>query len=105
MVRGMADRDNRRHSRHDLGVALDRLDHGTDRREAIRDMAIGGAQPFVARLACDFDLAALHDYPRARKRRLERSRLAPPHDSAAMVEMEMRQDHVRDVAGFHPERL
>ena len=68
-------------------------------------MAIRGAQPFIARIARDFQLAALHDDPRARKRRLERARLAPPHDPAAMIEMQMRQHDVRDVARLHPERL
>src|SRR6202035_1871764 len=35
----------------------------------------------------------------------ERTRLAPPHDSSAMVKMEVREDYGGDVAGLHSERL
>ena len=52
----------------------------------------------------DFELAALHENSRARKRSLERAGIAPPHDPAAMIEMQMRHDQMRDVAGLHPER-
>ena len=67
-------------------------------------MAIRRMEPLVARMVGDIELAALDENTRARKRGLERAGIAAPHDSAAMIEMQMRHDQVRDVAGFHPER-
>jgi len=58
----------------------------------------------LARLARRFEFALLHDQFRIRKGAFERARLAPAHQSSAMIKMKMRQDHVRDVAGLHPER-
>jgi len=105
MVRRMAARDDCRHARYDLGVAFKRLDQTAHRLEAIGDMAIRGAQTFVARMPRDFDFAALDENARSRKSGLQGSRFAPLHDSTAMIEMQMRQDYVGDVAGLHPKRL
>src|SRR3984957_13952830 len=65
-------------------------------------MPIRRAEPLVARMVGDIELAALHENSRARKRSLQRAGIAPPHDPAAMIEMQMRHDQMRDVAGLHP---
>src|SRR5277367_1544247 len=68
-------------------------------------MAIGGAQPFVMRIASDLHFAALDEDSRAREGRLERPRFATLHNPATVIEMQVREDHMGDVAGLHAERL
>jgi hypothetical protein len=68
-------------------------------------MPVSGAKPLVTGTVGDFELTALHENSRARKRGLERAGIASPYDPAAMIEMEMRHDQMRDVARLHPQRL
>ena len=104
MVPRMAAGDHGAHARDEVGVAIDRFEHRSHRRQNLRRVAICGAQSFVARIACDFEFALLHEDSRARERSFERAGIPPPHDSSAMIEMQMRHDQMRDVARLHPER-
>ena len=92
-------------SRHQFGIAVERLQRILERRKTLLYMTIRGPQPFIARRAGDFQLAALHHHPRPRKCRLQRARRPPPHNPAAVIEVQMRQHDVRHVPRFHPERL
>src|SRR5260370_9420222 len=104
MVQRMTAGDDGAHARDDVSISVACFEHRPHRRENFLSMPIRRAEPLVARMAGDFELAALHENPRARKRSLERAGIAPPHDPAAMIEMQMRHDQMRDVAGFHPKR-
>ena len=92
MITRMAAGDDGAHASDDVGVAVDRFEHRAHRRENLLGMAIRRVQPFVARIVGDFELTALHENSRARKRGLERAGIAPAHDPAAMIEMQMRHD-------------
>src|SRR5665213_2765444 len=105
MIRGVSARYDRRNPRHNLGVARERFERCANGLKAISHVTISGVQAFVLRMPRDLDFAALDENARSRESRFERSRFAPLHDSAAMVEMQMREDHVRDIAGLHSERL
>src|SRR5271168_4776514 len=84
MVASVTAGDDGAHSGDDVGFAVERLEHRAHRSENLGDVTIRGMQPLVARMVGYFELAALHEDSRARKRRFERARIAPPHDSAAM---------------------
>src|SRR4051812_24272671 len=81
---------NRCDSRHDLGVRLYRFELPIGHRDDFLGRLVCGVQALVSRILRDLEFALLHKNPRLRKGRLESARLTTPHDSAAMIEMQMR---------------
>ncbi len=77
MVPRMAAGDDGAYARDDAGVAIDRFEHRSHRRENLRRVAIRGVKPFVARIAGNFEFAFLHEDSRARKRSFQRAGTAP----------------------------
>src|SRR5579863_1158961 len=103
MIARMAAGYRRDHPGRQFDVAGHAFEQTRYRREALSDVPIGRAQPLVARPLRDFDFTLLHKDPRARESRFKPARRAPPHNPAAMIEVQMRQQHVRDIARLHPE--
>src|SRR5690348_1380028 len=64
-------------------------------------MAIRGAQTLVARVLGNVEFAPLNQNSRFRKRRLQYPRRPPTHHTAAMIEMQMRQHNLCNIASLH----
>src|SRR5215469_17456321 len=102
MVMRMTTGDDRAHARDYLLVAVEQLDLAANRRDDLACVTIRCSEPLVRRLIGNIEFAPLHVDSRACERGFEHTRLAPAHQSAAVIEVEMRRDDVRDVAQLHP---